>query len=194
MKPNGLVARRADYTIYDCPHSVAVRFIAQHHYARGASNTSTHAHALIRKIDGLLVGVALWIPPTKAAAESVSKEAWRGVLSLSRLAVAETEPQNATTLLLGASMRRIKRDKRWHTFLTYADTRQGHTGAIYKATNWEYLGLRRGDPSFVDKIGRQIARKAGNTTRTAEQMLALGYTKLPPSEKHKFIYRAQKGR
>jgi hypothetical protein len=91
-------------------------------------------------------------------------------------------------------MRRIKRDKRWHTFLTYADTRQGHTGAIYKATNWEYLGLRRGDPSFVDKIGRQIARKAGNTTRTAEQMLALGYTKLPPSEKHKFIYRAQKGR
>ena len=189
MKPDVPVARRADYAVYDCPHNVAVRFIAQHHYAKGASNTSTHAHALIRKADGLLVGVALWIPPTRAAAESVAKEQWRGVLSLSRLAVADTEPQNATTLLLGASMRRVAKDSRWHTFLTYADTRHGHTGAIYKATNWKFVELRKGDPSFVDAEGRQVARKAGGTTRTTEQMRALGYTKLPPSDKYKFIYR-----
>jgi hypothetical protein len=193
MKPDCPVARRNDYAIHDCPHDVASRFVAQHHYARGASNTGVYSHGLVRVADGQLVGVAMWLPPTRVAAESVAGEAWRGVLALSRLAVAESEPQNATTILLGASMRRVMRDDRWHTLLTYADTRQGHTGAIYRATNWTHVEVRKGDPCWVDpKTGRQVARKSAGASRTAAQMEQLGYERLAPVPKHKFVFSARR--
>jgi hypothetical protein len=142
----------------------------------------------VRRSDSVVVGAALWLPPVKVAAESVAADRWQGVLSLSRLAVAEGEPQNTTTLLLGGSMRRVMRDPRWHTFLTYADTRQGHTGAIYRATNWEYLGEVAGASAWIDPAtGRQVASKA-TVSRTVAEMLALGYERLKPSRKHKFVF------
>ena len=164
----------------------------EHHYARGASNTSVHAHGLVRRSDGVLVGAALWMPPTKIAAQSVAGERdWRGVLALSRLAVAEGEPSNSTSLFLGASMRLVAQDPRWHTLVTYADTRHGHTGAIYRATNWTYVGERPGSAAWADPAtGRQVAIKA-TRTRSPSEMRAAGYVRLEPSTKHKFVYRVR---
>lgn len=132
------------------------------------------------------------MPPTRRAAESVAGAGWQGVLCLSRLVILPDEPTNAATLLLGASMRLVAADTRWHTLLTYADTRQGHTGAIYRATNWHYLGLQPGSSSWVDPgTGRQVARKATHS-RTVDEMLAAGYQRIPPSPKHKFVFRLQR--
>lgn len=189
MRPVGPVARQGDYAVQPCPLRIAKALVARHHYAKGASNTATHAHCLVRRADGDVVGAALWLPPTKVAAQSVAGDGWQGVLNLSRLTVVPTEPKNAATLLLGGSMRLVMRDSRWHTLLTYADTRQGHTGAIYRATNWEYVGLMPGRTAWHDpRTGRQVAAKA-KRTRTVEEMRRLGYERLPPSAKHKFVFR-----
>jgi len=64
----------------------------------------------------------------------------------------------------------------------------GHTGVVYRATNWIALGVTRGDPVWVDAQGRQVARKRAKHSRTAAEMLALGYTRLPSSPKHKFVF------
>lgn len=40
MRPEGPVARKSDYEIRLVPHREGARFIAQHHYARGTSNTA----------------------------------------------------------------------------------------------------------------------------------------------------------
>lgn len=189
MKPAGPIARRGDYRVEPCPHRLAAELVAGAHYARGASKVSVHAHCLVRVLDNRVVGAALWLPPTKVAAESIAGEEWRGVLGLSRLAVVEGEPSNATSLFLAASMRLVGQDPRWHTFLTYADTRQGHTGSIYRATNWDYLGLAKGRPAWIDpQTGRQVALKA-TRSRTVAEMRERGYQQLPPSDKHKFVYR-----
>lgn len=189
MKPAGPVARRKDYRVEPCSQEL-VRFLAARaHYARDASRTAVHAHCLIRARDNAVVGAASWLPPTRVAAESVAGEHWRGVLSLSRLMVLAGEPKNAATLLLGASMRRVKQDRRWHTYLTYADMRQGHRGTIYQATNWTYLGTMPGAPAWIDAFGRQVAAKA-TRTRTKAEMLALGYTRLSPKPKHKYVFHA----
>ncbi len=189
MKPDGPIARREDYRVEPCSQSLVQYLAALAHYSRGASNTAIYAHALIRVRDGAAVGATSWLPPTRVAGESVAGPQWRGVLSLSRLMVLAGEPQNAATLLLGASMRLVRKDKRWHTWLTYADTRQGHTGTIYRATNWEYVGLMRGSPAWIDAAGRQVARKA-TRSRTDAEMTALGYRKLPPMPKHKYLFHA----
>jgi hypothetical protein len=184
VKPECPVARRSDYKVRAGTRGEAAALVERWHYARGAANTCVAAHILERASDGVPVGATLWMPPTKAAAASVSAD-WRNVLCLSRLVVAPGESQNAAGLLLARSMRMLP--ARWHTLLTYADSRMGHTGTVYKATNWICLGATRGRPAWVDADGRQVARKA-TKSRTAAEMLALGLTRLPQAPKIKFVY------
>jgi hypothetical protein len=158
--------------------------IIEHHYAHGAANTAVFRHGLYHRDRGM-VGAALWMPPTKVAAQSVHPH-WRGVLCLSRLVVIPGEPTNAASYLMGRSMRIIRQDGRWHDLVTYADERQGHTGTIYQATNWTYLGSRQGDPIYLDQEGRQVARKA-TKSRTHTRMLDLGYQCVGRSIKHKYV-------
>ena len=191
MKPSGPIARRGDYKVEKIDHAVGADFIRAHHYARGCANTSVFAHGLFRA--AALVGVALWLPPTKVAAQSVARlhehEEWRRVLSLSRLALAPSEPRNAESLFIGRSLRLVWRDSRWVSLVTYADTRREHTGVIYRATNWEPRGLTKPEPCFLDASGRQVARKSASKSRTRAEMEALGYRFAGSFAKHKFTMR-----
>lgn len=175
-------------------HGEVVRFLREQHYAKGAPNTSTYRHGLYRDeciLVGELMGVALWIPPTKAAAMTVSDD-WRGVLALSRFCIHPAAPKNAASYLLGRSMRLIDRTT-WHTLLTYADTAQGHTGGIYKATNWRCLGETPAGDVWIDGAGVQRGRKRGGHTLTVAEMTALGFVKQPQLPKIKFVH-TTKGR
>lgn len=179
-----------DWQVFSIPnHATAVRFLRDTHYAGGASNTSTYRHGLYRA--GLLVsdvaGVALWIPPTRTAAESIDHDRWGGVLALSRLAVAEDVPTNGASFLLGRSMRLIDR-RRWPILLTYADTAHGHTGAIYRATNWTCLGPVPAGDVWTTPTGQQVGRKRGGHTFTHGEMRDSGHTLVPAAPKIKFVH------
>ena len=177
---------KREYTVETIPLAMGVALVSQHHYSRGASNTAVYRHGLFR-IDAPLecLGVALWLPPTRPAALSVSPD-WKRVLSLTRLVIVPGMPTNAASFLLGKSMGLIRKEGRFQTLLTYADEGQGHTGAIYRATNWQYLGAMKGHPVWLNPDGRQMATKA-TTNRTYAEMQALGYERGPATRKHKFV-------
>lgn len=186
--------RKADWVVLDVPeHAAVVEFFERVHYAKGAPNTSTYRHGLYRTalapLRGELEGAALWIPPTKNAALSVDSD-WQGVLALSRFAIAEECPVNAASFLLGRSMQMIDR-RRWPTLLTYADTSQGHTGMIYRATNWEYVGVVTAGDTWVNHAGVQRGRKRGGVTLSASQMRELGFERRAAAPKIKFVHRAR---
>ena len=178
-----------DYVVRPVSLSTARRLVEMHHYAKGGSNTATHVHGLFRAgatDESECLGVAWWLPPTKVAALSCYPENWQGVLGLSRLVLVPGVPKNAATFLLAHSRKAIDR-VRWPCLVTYADTWQGHTGGIYRADNWHYVGLTR--PSRVYQInGRMVARKAGSRTRTHSEMLALGARLVGAFAKHKFVH------
>lgn len=166
--------------------STARRLVQDEHYARGGSNTGTFVHGLIQRAQPSKVwGVAWWIPPTRTAAESNWTGDWRRVLALHRLVCIPEAPRNAASFLIAGSIRLIEQSGDWECLLTYADTAQGHDGAIYRATNWEYCGLTDQTDMWVDTDGRQVSRKAGPTTRTASEMFDLGYERRL-SRKHRF--------
>lgn len=161
-------------------------FIERHHYSRGSSNTAVYAHGLYLRNGIELLGVALWLPPTKVAAQSVNADQWQRVLSLTRLAVHPLVPTNGASFLMAASMRLIKADQKWVSLVTYADEFMGHTGAIYRAANWQYVGLTKAHPRWEDSTGRQVAKKA-TRTRTKREMEELGYKMVGSFRKHKFV-------
>lgn len=171
-------------------HGEARRLVAGWHYAKGAPNTSTYRHGLYRRgelLHGDALGIALWIPPTRSAAEALAGECWGQVLSLSRLVVAPECPVNAASFLLGGSMRLINRE-RWPVLVTYADTNQGHTGAIYKATNWRCDGLVPAGDVWSGPDGQLQGRKRGGRTLTVDQMRSAGFTRRPALPKIRFVH------
>jgi len=177
--------RRTDWYVKTVRLHVVQDLVHRLHYSGGGSNTAVYSHGLFRKGDDTkCLGVAWWIPPTKAAANATWPANWQGVLALTRLAIEPEVPSNGASFLLGRSMAAIDR-KRWPCLVTYADEMQGHTGAIYRATNWEYLGMTAKEATFF-KDGRMVARKAGPKTRTRDEMLALGCEMVGRFAKHKF--------
>jgi hypothetical protein len=178
--------KAGDFEVRDVNPKRAREFIAAHHYSKGCSNTGVYWHGLFQRGGDDLLGVAQWLPPTRPAAESVNKHHWRRVLSLSRLAVRPDVPPNGATFLMGRSIRLIRREGRWVSLVTYADTFMGHTGAIYRATNWTYIGEMKGSPRYEDADGKQVARLS-TKSRTHQQMLDLGYRCVGVFNKHKFV-------
>ncbi len=179
-------AHARDYVTSRIAHAVAAPFIREHHYARGCANTSTEAFGLFRRSE--LVGAAVWMPPTRVCAETVDREDWRRVISLSRLAVAPTEPTNAESFFIGAMLRAMNREGRWVSAVTFADESQGHGGTIYRATNWRYLGRTKPEPRWEDENGKQVSRLA-TKSRTAGDMTKLGHRMVGKFSKHKFVFR-----
>jgi len=187
MKPTGPVARKDDYEVRACTLKEASTLVQKHHYAKGAANTAVASHCLVKRSTGELVGAALWMPPTKVAAQSVDKEDWRNVLNLSRLVVVPGEPQNAAGFLLGRSIRLLPR--RWNKLVTWADMGRGHEGTVYKATNWKLVATTDAKTPWMDPItGRQVAIKRAKHTRTVAEMLAAGYVRGEKRRKLRFVF------
>jgi hypothetical protein len=131
----------------------------------------------------------MFLPPLPPAARKHALRDPKKVTSLHRLVVEPGEPQNVASMLIAGALRQLRRDGRYDTVITYADTARGHTGGIYKATNAEYLGLSRPEVYWIDpKTGAQVSRKA-TVSRTASQMRALGYERHVSPGKHVFRWR-----
>lgn len=183
-----MTLRRNEWQVLPVTQAAAVDLISRAHYAGGAPNTSVARHGLFPAGSDKLHGVALWLPPTRRAAESVAPDSPGGVLALSRLVIVDDVPVNGASFLLGASMRLIDR-ARWPVLLTYADTRQGHTGAIYRATNWRCLGMVPGADAWQHRTtGERRGRKRGARNLSVTDMVAQGFERLPSAPKIKYVH------
>mgnify|MGYP001595490486 CR=1 FL=1 len=178
--------RSSDYFVAPAPLAEAQAMVREHHYSKGGSNTAVYIHGLFEKATNRLIGIAWWLPPTRVACESVNKPEWKRVLSLTRLVCLPDAPKNSASFLLGRSIELIRKDGRFVSLVTYADEGQNHTGQIYRATNWEYVGRTGPYPQWRDKDGKQVARKA-TKNRTKAAMLALGHIRIGAFFKHKFV-------
>lgn len=177
--------RAAEWEVREVDLVTCQAFVLDLHYSGGGANTGVGLHGLFRRGDDRCLGIAWWLPPTPKAARATHPEPdrWREVLSLSRLALDPAAPRNAASFLLSRSRRML--DPTWSCLVTYADEWQGHSGAIYRADNWEYVGKTRPTRIYV-RGGRMIATKSANRTRTHAEMLALGCECLGAFAKSKF--------
>lgn len=181
--------RAAEWEIRPAQQAEAEALCRAYHYSQSCPNTGTYRHALQPAADpfAAAMGIAVWIPPTRTAGVHIAgEERCQMVLALSRLVVCPEIPTNGASFLLGRSMRLIDRE-RWPVLVTYADTAQGHTGAIYKATNWRCDGpVAAGD--VWERDGELRGRKRGGRTFTAGEMRAAGFTRRPDLPKIRFVH------
>jgi hypothetical protein len=180
----GWKLNKEDFEVRLVPRHEAMPLIKAHHYAKGGSNTAVFVHGLYHRLSDMLVGVVWWIPPSLHVGQTVRPEAPQRVLNLTRMVMIPGAPANACSFLLARSAKEIKKDGRYLSLVTYADEAQGHDGGVYKASNWEYVGMTGPYTRWLDpETGQQMATIRRNTTK----MHSLGAVKAGRFHKHKFV-------
>ena len=95
--------------------------------------------------DGLLWGCMTFhgvsAPETCVGLFGLERQDQEGIWELGRLAFHDDAPRNSESRCLAVAMRLFRQYVPVRAIITYADTSQGHTGIIYRASNFQYLGL-----------------------------------------------------
>lgn len=115
------------------------------------------------------------------------EQAYR-VFELNRLWMSEEAPRNSESRFIGWSLRILKKIHPEWILVSYADSEQNHTGAIYRATGWIYTGLSAERSEWKSKTLNKHS-KTLTESRTWED-----YSKDPDmylgerSRKHRYFY------
>jgi hypothetical protein len=94
------------------------------------------------------------IPNAKNINGLFASDAQHGVLEIVRLAAHPDAPKNTPSRLIKISTMLLRKKYPLSLLITYADTAQGHTGAIYKAAGFRYHGLTKPKTDFLHSDGR----------------------------------------
>ena len=154
--------RKKDWTVRPIDQQTCKRIITTYHYAKALSQISTERFGLFRMGQDFWEhsahGCSVWLPPTPGILKRYQGFKLSECLALTRLAIAPEVPTNGASFLIGQSIQQIRlRRPNVRLLVTYADTMQGHTGAIYRATNWHYDGMTTPQPRWMDKDGKLVS-------------------------------------
>lgn len=182
--------KASQYAIIPIALAQAKELVEQYHYAGSSPSAATRCYGLTKKdAPETLLGAAVFRPAPIGAAKAQCPEDPQKVLCLSRLVVVPGVPQNAATYFLARCLRQLGQEKKWTLVVTYADTWQQHEGNIYKASNWEYLGLTAPQPvwtlngKLISQRGRGKGRRLAN-----DELDAMGAVFHGKFSKHVYRY------
>ena len=63
------------------------------------------------------------------------------VLELRRLVLIDDTPRNSESFFIGHTLRWLKKNTKVKTIVSYADPNYGHSGVIYRASNFTHVGM-----------------------------------------------------
>lgn len=139
-----------DLTINICELNEIRGFIETHHYSHNINGVKV-TYCFKVEYEGKLVGAVLFGAMSTTAWKKFSTKE-KDVLELRRLVLLDEAGKNCESRVIGFCLRYIrKNDKSIKVIVSYADPNHGHSGIIYKASNFEYLGRSSPDKGYVDK-------------------------------------------
>jgi len=155
------------------PSSEAEPWILKKHYQKRLCMI-VHAFGAYRGVD--LIGVVTYgVPASPHLCRGICGEEWaNNVLELNRLCCENSKDVAST--LVGRSLRMLPKPT---IVVSYADTKQGHVGYVYQATNWIYTGL---------SAKRLDAVKVGEENKHSRGKWGEGFITVERSRKHRYIY------
>lgn len=128
-----------NYFIQEITAKQAKPFVLQWHYSKSMPN-GKHYFGLYRENE--LIGVAVYGEP----AMRHQSKCYSCDIELRRLCLIDDTPKNAESRFISLTLKDLKR-KGYSAVLSLADPEHDHSGVIYKASNFEFLGEERGGGS-----------------------------------------------
>lgn len=198
-KGNVLDIKARDLEVIPCPVAEVRVFLETHHYSKSINGVKiTQCFKVVH--DRQLVGAAL-MGQLSTTAWKMFGETEQQVLELRRLCLLDECSRNSESRVISKCLKWVKKNiKEVKVIVSYADPMQGHSGIIYRAANFEYLGTTPNDKGYKDlETGKIYHSRALRTKYKGEykpfvkrlrEKLAKG--ELEPVTllgKHRYVYR-----
>tara|TARA_R100000541_G_scaffold57534_1_gene67745 strand:+ start:5387 stop:6043 length:657 start_codon:yes stop_codon:yes gene_type:complete len=156
------------------------------HYAKRMPSIS-YAFGLYE--DDSLVGICTFgSPPSPSLCVGVCGEEHKSkVVELNRL-ILETDKPNSASFLVSQSLKLLPKPS---IVVSYADTKQGHVGYIYQATNFLYTGLSASRVDWAVKGLEHMHSKTlseGMTLESMEEKYGDDFYHRERDRKHRYIF------
>ena len=129
-----------NYTVRPVSRSEVRDFIEEYHYSRSINGLKV-SHCFGLYDEETLVGAMLYGGLAMANAWKKYGESEAEVLELRRLVLIDDTPRNSESFFIGHTLRWLKRNTQVKTIVSYADPNYGHSGVIYRATNFTHVGM-----------------------------------------------------
>jgi len=134
--------RLRSYSVIECDRETARDLIEVWHYSKSILGVNSEYCFALQRPDGLLAGAAVLGPPAgREVYRKYSERSKWDLIEIRRLACIDDTPRNAESYFIGGILRWLKRNTRYHRVLAFSDGRQGHTGVIYKASNFRLFDI-----------------------------------------------------
>jgi hypothetical protein len=139
-----------EITIEPCPISEVRQFIEEHHYSHSINGVKVSCCFKVLHFGNLVGGVLFGQMSTTAWKRFGNAE--NSVLELRRLVLLDEVGRNSESKTIGYCLRWVNKNmKQVRVIVSYADPYHGHSGVIYRASNFTYCGLSASDIGYRDK-------------------------------------------
>ena len=130
-----------DYVVRAVERSEVRDFIERHHYSHNINGLmSSYCFAMYDQADAM-VGAMIYGKLGIANAWKKYGDSIDEVMELRRLVLVDDTPKNSESYFIGHTLRWLKTNTEVKTIVSYADPNYGHSGIIYRATNFEHIGM-----------------------------------------------------
>ena len=134
-----------DFTVELIQRNALVNFIEKHHYSHNVNGIQSYYHFGLFKEGkfGLpeMIGAMMYampsMPHTSQKYNPINPDK---CFELRRLVCVDDTPKNTESYFIGQTFKWLKTNTNIEVIVSFADEQEGHTGVIYKATNFQYLG------------------------------------------------------
>jgi len=188
-----------DYKVSRIKYQKAKEYIVQNHYTKTVCNAGI-SYGLFddnKLTEGVLfpmpklIGVIIFCSPISENVRSsvFGKEKKSSVIELSRLHILDVTPKNTESYFISKSMNLLKKDyPKYKAVISYADSTENHTGTIYRASNFYYLGKTPLTDSYLDNKNRLHTYRQNGINYKPNEVIKLGWKKVKRNFKYRYLY------
>lgn len=178
-----------EFEIKKVPSKVGKDYIRSNHYSKSCHNGPSPCYGLFR--EGDMVGCLCFATPCSENVRSsvFGREYKNHVTELHRLFVVDDTPNNTESWFISRCLKLLKVDKPqiW-AVLTFADSTEGHTGIIYRATNAWFCGMTTKATFYLDPEGRLRHPRQNGVNISVDDAITRGWCPVKRLSKYRYLY------
>ncbi len=133
-----------DLIVAPIAHRVAAELVRARHYLHAPASAVRLSLGIFG--GGALLGVAIFNPGPRNGHRLLRGATQADVLHLARFWMDDRAPRNSESRALGIIARHLRRHTAVKALLAYSDPAAGHSGMIYRAAGWLFLGEADAQP------------------------------------------------
>ena len=155
-----------DFTVEEVLRRSIAPFIEKYHYSQNVNGVqSTHCFGLYKEGNfGLpaMIGAMMYAwPSMPATAKKYNPDDPLRIYELRRLVCIDDTPTNTESYFIGQTLKWLKKNTNIQVIVSFADPHHGHSGVIYKASNFIYKG-ETGKGSILMVDGKEMHSRSLN--------------------------------